>query len=153
MCPDCTASISQTCRHPLLPPHLFGAVPQSSLNCCLPAYSPHLPPIKLNSQLSHCAFLFSVDNGMNKVKKKIFLTDTITAQLGWLLNCGYGSPFQRLQRRNLHSEWSVQRTLKLTRQWQPPCFNNHNIVFHRERHLFSNFSVILEIRSNPHSRS
>ena len=31
MCPDCTVSISQTCRHPLPPPHLFGAVPQSSL--------------------------------------------------------------------------------------------------------------------------
>ena len=31
MCPDCTVSISQTCRHPLAPPNLFGEVPQSSL--------------------------------------------------------------------------------------------------------------------------
>ena len=43
---------------PSTPPHLFGAVSQSCLKCCLPAMVLILPQIKLNLQLSYCAFFF-----------------------------------------------------------------------------------------------
>ena len=43
-------------------PYLFGAVPQSYLRCCLPGLkSSEYLLSKTNSQLSGCAFFFSVD--------------------------------------------------------------------------------------------
>ena len=42
-----------------LPPYLLGAVPQSSLKCCLPGCSPHFAPDKSYSHLSRCAFFKS----------------------------------------------------------------------------------------------
>ena len=44
-----------------LPPYLFRAVFLSYIKCCLWGYSPHLPQIKLNSQLSHCTFFFKLE--------------------------------------------------------------------------------------------
>ena len=38
------------------PHHLFGAISQKYLRCCLPGCSPHFAPNKTNSQLSCCAF-------------------------------------------------------------------------------------------------
>ena len=42
-------------------PFPFGAVSQSYLRYCLSGSSPYFTPIKLNLQLLHCEFCFSVD--------------------------------------------------------------------------------------------
>ena len=43
-----------------LPSYLSRAFSQRQLQCCLPGCSPCLPQRKLDSQLSHCAFIFPV---------------------------------------------------------------------------------------------
>ena len=65
----CKKCVLDSCTHPSLKsyiyvltspcPHLFGALSQSYLKSCLLGYSPHFPSIKLNTQLSCCAFFLS----------------------------------------------------------------------------------------------
>ena len=72
--------LSPKVTHRLTFPHyLFGAVSQSYPRCCLPGWSSHLPQIKLNSQLSCCAFFHKV-NGSEKILSKDLFKETMRRQ-------------------------------------------------------------------------
>ena len=53
---DCTCSLSPKPHTDL--PSSSRAASQSQLRCCLPGRSPHFAQVNLNSQLSHCAYMF-----------------------------------------------------------------------------------------------
>ena len=72
--------LSPKVTHRLTFPHyLYGAVSQSYPSCGLPGCSSHLPQIKLNSQLSCCAFFYKV-NGSEKILSKDLLKETMRRQ-------------------------------------------------------------------------
>ena len=53
---DCMYSLFTKITYMLMLPCLFRATSQSCLRCCLLSIAFTLPQIKLNSQLSHCAY-------------------------------------------------------------------------------------------------